>query len=158
MMALSELSEVVKGQLQGEDATFAAVSTDTRTINPGDVFFALRGERFNAADFVAQAAEKGAAGVVVDAPVDIPVPQIQVADTRIALADFARAWRAQSDSKLIGITGSNGKTTVKELTAAICRVAFGEDRVLATQGNLNNDIGLPLTLLNLRDNHAVAVV
>ena len=157
MMALSELSGIVKGELQGADAEFGAVSTDTRTIDAGAVFFALRGERFDAAEFVTQAAEKGAAGAVVDAPVNADLPQVQVADTRIALADFAREWRVRSGVKLIGITGSNGKTTVKELTAAICRAAFGDDAVLATQGNLNNDIGLPLTLLNLRDVHKVAV-
>lgn len=157
MMALSELAGSVSGELQGADAEFSAVSTDTRSINPGEVFFALRGERFDAAEFVAQAAAKGAAGAVVDAPVDVPLPQVQVADTRLALADFAREWRQRSGVKLIGITGSNGKTTVKELIASICRVAFGEEAVLATRGNLNNDVGLPLTLLNLREQHKVAV-
>jgi len=157
MMTLSELSTIVGGQLHGADAEFNAVCTDSRTLNQGDVFFALRGERFDAADFVAQAAEKHAAGAVVEQQADTSLPQVQVNDTRMALADFARAWRHQSGVKLIGITGSNGKTTVKELTASICRAAFADEAVLATLGNFNNDIGLPLTLLQLRKQHQVAV-
>ncbi len=158
MTNLSALSAVVGGQLHGADADFSAVSTDTRSLRPGDVFFALRGERFDASEFVTQAAERGAAGAVVEKKVPVELPQVQVPDTRVALRKFARAWRTQLDPQLIGITGSNGKTTTKELTAGICRAAFGEDAVLATEGNLNNEIGLPLTLLKLRANHRVAVV
>lgn len=157
MTTLSDLAGIVQGELHGADAEFAAVSTDTRTLGENEVFFALRGERFDAAEFVAQAAAKGAAGAVVEVPSDAAIPQVKVSDTRAALADLAREWRARSGVKLIGITGSNGKTTVKELTAGICRETFGEASLLATQGNLNNDIGLPLTLLSLRSGHRVAV-
>ncbi len=158
MTTLTDLSAIVGGTLHGADAPFSAVSTDTRTLGQGEVFFALRGARFNAAEFVAQAAELGAAGAVVDQPVATELPRIAVSDTRIALADFAREWRKRRGVSLIGITGSNGKTTVKELTAGICRVAFADEAVLATAGNFNNEIGLPLTLLRLRDQHNVAVV
>lgn len=157
MSTLVDLCTVTGGELHGADAAFDAVSTDTRTLHGGDVFFALRGERFDAAEFVAQAAESGAAGAVVEQEVDAPLPQITVSDTRVALGDFAREWRRRSGARVIGITGSNGKTTVKELTAGICREAFGDDAVLATRGNLNNDIGLPLTLLELREQHRIAI-
>lgn len=158
MSTLSDLSAVVGGSLAGADAEFSAVSTDTRTVQSGDVFFALRGERFDAAEFVAEAAGKGAAGAVVEKPTAASLAQITVPDTRIALGEFAREWRSRCEVQLIGITGSNGKTTVKELIAGICRAAFTGDAVLSTAGNLNNEIGLPLTLLNLRDAHRVAVV
>lgn len=157
MTTLADLSSIVGGSLHGADAGFTAVSTDTRTLNEGEVFFALRGENFNAVDFVAAAAEKGAAAAVVDQPVTAELPCIEVSDARIALGDFAREWRKRSQVTLIGITGSNGKTTVKELIAGICRTAFTDEAVLATAGNLNNEIGLPLTLLRLRDEHRVAV-
>ncbi len=157
MTTLADLSMIVGGQLHGADRGFVAVSTDTRTLQADEVFFALRGERFNAGEFVAQAAERGAAGAVVEALTPAAIAQVQVADTRIALGAFAHEWRVRSGVTLIGITGSNGKTTVKELTAGICRAAAGESAVLSTQGNLNNDVGLPLTLLRLRGQHHVAV-
>lgn len=158
---LDAAAVAMNGQLHGQDRKFDAVSTDTRTIGPGQLFFALRGERFDAGEFVAEAAAKGAAGAVVEQLADADVPQITVDDTRLALGAMARKWREQFELPLIGITGSNGKTTVKELTSAIMRSANAErgaDAVLATEGNLNNDIGLPLTLLRLRDNHRVAVI
>ncbi len=149
------------GQLTGPDRSFDAVSTDTRTLAPGQLFFALRGERFDAAEFVAEAAARGAAGAVVERRADVDLPQVEVADTRAALGAFARAWRLGFDLPVIGITGSNGKTTVKELTAAIMRAAHAADgpaAVLATEGNLNNDIGVPLTLLRLRPAHRAAII
>jgi UDP-N-acetylmuramoyl-tripeptide--D-alanyl-D-alanine ligase len=163
-MSMGRLSGValdVGGQLHGQDGMFDSVSTDTRTIGPGQLFFALRGERYDARKFVADAADKGAAGAVVEERAEADLAQIEVGDSRLALGSLARKWRQHFDIPVIGITGSNGKTTVKELSAAIMRAAlaeFGEDVVLATAGNLNNDIGLPLTLLGLRDFHQAAVI
>ncbi|ATE58885.1 UDP-N-acetylmuramoyl-tripeptide--D-alanyl-D-alanine ligase [Thauera sinica] len=151
---------------------FDTVGTDSRSLAPGQLFVALRGERFDGHDFVAAAAAGGAAAAMVDArwadvqadlPVAAPLPLIVVDDTRLALGTLAAAWRARFSVPLIGVTGSNGKTTVKEMCAAILRAqarrdGFGEEAVLATQGNLNNDIGLPLTLLKLRDFHRAAVI
>lgn len=153
-------------------ARFDSVGTDSRALTPGQLFVALRGERFDGHDFVAAVAEAGAAAAMVDARwadaqgdalSTMAVPLLIVDDTRLALGTLAAAWRARFAIPLIGITGSNGKTTVKEMCAAILRAqagrdGFGEETVLATQGNLNNDIGLPLTLLKLRDFHRAAVI
>ncbi|MER2552060.1 MAG: UDP-N-acetylmuramoyl-tripeptide--D-alanyl-D-alanine ligase [Thauera sp.] len=147
---------------------FDSVGTDTRALAPGQLFVALRGERFDGHEFVAAAAQAGAAAAMVDAGwfADhdaAALPLLVVDDTRRALGTLAAAWRARFALPLIGITGSNGKTTVKEMCAAILRAqarreGFGEESVLATRGNLNNDIGLPLTLLGLRDFHRAAVI
>ena len=161
MGTLAEVARDTEGQLHGADHSFESVSTDTRTIGPGQLFFALRGERYDARDFVVDAAERGAAGAVVEKLAEVDLSQIEVGDSRLALGALARKWREHFDIPVIGITGSNGKTTVKELTASIMRAAWaeaGDDVVLATQGNLNNDIGLPLTLLRLRVYHRAAVV
>jgi UDP-N-acetylmuramoyl-tripeptide--D-alanyl-D-alanine ligase len=160
MGALSNVAKAIEGHLEGADRSFDSISTDTRTIGPGQLFFALRGERFNASDFVAQAATRGAAGAVVESIAPVDLSQIEVGDSRLALGAMARAWRQNFSIPLIGITGSNGKTTVKELTASILRAALAKhgDAVLATSGNLNNDIGMPLTLLALRDEHQAAVI
>ena len=149
-------------------ARFESVGTDSRAIIPGQLFVALRGERFDGHDFVAAAAGAGAAAAMVDATwadsqADAPLPLLVVDDTRLALGTLAAAWRARFSLPVIGVTGSNGKTTVKEMCAAIlrthaCHNGYGEESVLATRGNLNNDIGLPLTLLALRDFHRAAVV
>jgi UDP-N-acetylmuramoyl-tripeptide--D-alanyl-D-alanine ligase len=161
LSTLSGVAEAVGGRLEGADRSFESISTDTRTIGPGQLFFALRGERFDAADFVAEAASRGAAGAVVERIAPAGLSQVEVGDSRLALGALARKWREKMGIPVIGITGSNGKTTVKELTASIMRSAmkeYGDDVVLATRGNLNNDIGLPLTLLSLRDYHQAAVV
>lgn len=161
MDRLSHLAELTEGRLHGLDQDFDAVSTDTRSLVRGEVFFALRGPRFDAAAFVAEAAARGAAGAVVEQPAAAAISQVQVSDTRQALAVYAARWRQLMATPLIGITGSNGKTTVKELCAAILRVRWPETahaRVLATAGNLNNEIGVPLTLLRLRPQHRVAVI
>jgi len=159
MGALSQVATAVDGRLNGPDREYDSVSTDTRKLAPGQLFVALRGERFDASTFVAEAASRGAAGAVVEQIADVDLSQIEVPDSRLALGAMAREWRQQFELPLIGITGSNGKTTVKELTAAIMRaVCPGEEEVLATQGNLNNDIGLPLTLLGLRAQHCAAVI
>ncbi len=139
------------------------VHTDTRSIAPGDLFVALRGERFDANDFLAQAGEQGAVAALVQGSAaatllaQTGLPGLRVADTRLALAQLATAYRAQFALPLIGVTGSNGKTTVTQMIASILR-AWQGDAALATQGNLNNDIGVPLTLLRLKPWHRCAVV
>jgi len=166
MMRLSEAAHMLGVSFGGADAEVLRVSTDSRTIRPGDLFIALRGEKFDGGRFAAQALQQGAAGVVLDrtqAP-DIAAA-IRVDDTRLALGKLAAAWRARFTIPLVAITGSNGKTTVKEMLAAILReetglrVEAGSDAaVLNTEGNLNNDIGLPLMLLRLRASHQFAVL
>jgi UDP-N-acetylmuramoyl-tripeptide--D-alanyl-D-alanine ligase len=162
MMSLSQAAVAMKGQLSGADVGFTAVSTDTRSIGSGDLFVALKGDNFDGAEFVAVAAQAGVVAAVVNADSLIenaPCPLVRVADTRLALGDLAAHWRNQFDIPLVAITGSNGKTTVKEMLAAILREATGDDEsVLATNGNFNNDIGMPLTLLRLRADHRYAVV
>ncbi|TDR76561.1 UDP-N-acetylmuramoyl-tripeptide--D-alanyl-D-alanine ligase [Paludibacterium purpuratum] len=159
MMTLSEAARLAGGVLHGSDADVTRVVTDSRAIQAGDLFVALKGERFDAHDFVAGALEKGAAGAIVAEGFALEGANlIVVDDTRLALGRLAAGWRARFDMPLIGITGSNGKTTVKEMLAAILRAYVGEDAVLVTAGNFNNDIGLPLTLLGLNRNHRFAVI
>jgi UDP-N-acetylmuramoyl-tripeptide--D-alanyl-D-alanine ligase len=141
------------------DAEIVGVSTDSRNVSPGNLFIALRGERFDAHDFLKEVISNGAAAVVVErAPADLSIPAMVVPDTRVALGEIASQWRAQFKLPVIGVTGSNGKTTVKEMIAAIMQLAYGEDKYLATRGNLNNEVGVPLTLLRLSGEHRAAVV
>lgn len=158
MMRLSEVAKVLGAQLHGDDAAFEAVGTDTRTIRRGDLFIALKGERFDANAFVTQAAGAGAAAAIVERASDAAIPQIVVADTLDALTALSRHWRQRFDIPLIALTGSNGKTTVKEMLASILRAATADDGVLATRGNLNNHIGVPLMLLELRARHRYAAI
>jgi UDP-N-acetylmuramoyl-tripeptide--D-alanyl-D-alanine ligase len=143
--------------------TIGRVHTDSRTLAPGDLFVALRGERFDANDFLLQAREKGAVAAICqgdDAALKLQqagLPGWVVPDAKLALAQLATRWRAQFQLPLIAVTGSNGKTTVTQMIASILRAWLGEQS-LATQGNLNNEIGVPLTVLRLRDTHRVAVV
>ena len=148
------------GCLYGDGGTrVGGVSTDTRSIEAGDLFVALRGERFDAHDFLAQAQASGAVAVGFERWVPgIRVPAIRVADSRRALGELARGWRNRFELPLVTVAGANGKTTVKEMLSAILAEQFGEARRLATRGNLNNDVGVPLTLLRLRDEHRAAVV
>lgn len=133
------------------------VRTDTRAIQPGDLFVALKGDTFDGHDFVHAAAQKGAVAALVSTPQSLcDIPQIVVQDTRLALGALAKYWRAQFAIPVIGVTGSNGKTTVTQMIASILRRVYG-DRALSTQGNLNNDIGLPLSLLQLQARHEKAV-
>ena len=169
MMLLSKAAKALKAKLTPgtADVRFSGVSTDTRKIQPGDLYIALRGEHFDGADFIAQAMGAGAAAVLMNADSyaaqsSILNPQssiLLVEDTRLALGELAAYWRGKFAIPVIAITGSNGKTTVKEMLAAILRVAAGGDEaVLATKGNFNNDIGMPLTLLQLNSQHRYAVI
>jgi len=153
-MTLATAAAVLNGTLSGADTTFTGVSTDTRTLARGDLFVALTGPNFDGHAFLDIAANSGAAGAVVARADRAPLPIVQVADTRLALGQLAAHWRRQFRIPVVAVTGSNGKTTVKNMIAAI----LGErGPTLATRGNLNNDIGVPLTLLRLRrgDQHAV---
>jgi len=152
---LAEFARACGGELAGADRGYSGVSTDTRTLKPGELFVALRGPRFNANEFVAAAETAGAAGAVVDTRIDRPLPQIVVRDTQAALTQAAAAWRAQFSIPVVGVAGSNGKTTVKEMIATILE---RRGSTLATRGNLNNHIGVPLTLYRLEPTHAQAVI
>jgi UDP-N-acetylmuramoyl-tripeptide--D-alanyl-D-alanine ligase len=141
------------------DAAFEGVSTDSRQVAAGALFVALRGETFDAHDFLDQLVARGVAAVVVERlPDNFPLPAIVVPDTLAALGRIGNLWRSQFPIPVIGVTGSNGKTTVKEMIAAILAAAFGEQARLATQGNLNNEIGVPLTVMRLGAGHRAAVV
>ena len=185
MMLLSQAAQALGARLVGEDARFFAVSSDSRRMQPGDLFVALRGERFDGYEFVAPALQSGAVAALVnedsyEARPSALSPQhsiLIVKDTRFALGQLAAHWRRQFDIPLAAITGSNGKTTVKEMLACILRQKIKDDLhdgslslrervreqdadqyVLATRGNLNNDIGVPLTLLQLNAQHRYAVI
>ena len=153
-LGLAEIAYMVGGDLQGEDRQISSVSTDSRTVQNDQLFIAINGENFDAHDFVASIENKAAAALV-HKKIDCDLPQIIVKDTLKSLGIFAAACRQQFSKPVIGLTGSNGKTTVKEMLAAIL-ACKGE--VMATFGNLNNDIGLPLTLLRLREHYAYAVI
>ncbi|HEY1057873.1 MAG TPA: UDP-N-acetylmuramoyl-tripeptide--D-alanyl-D-alanine ligase [Limnobacter sp.] len=134
------------------------VQTDSRQVQPGDLFVCLKGERFDAHDFAPDVVAQGAAVLVVDRPLDVTTPQLVVKDTRLALGALAWAWRSQFNPMVFGVVGSNGKTTSKEMLASICKQHFGDEATLVTQGNLNNDVGVPQTLFRLRAHHTAAVI
>ncbi|MBM3372295.1 MAG: UDP-N-acetylmuramoyl-tripeptide--D-alanyl-D-alanine ligase [Betaproteobacteria bacterium] len=159
-MSLAQTAAAIGAEMSGPDVIWHDVCTDSRTLKRGDLFVALRGGRFDGHDFVAQAAAAGAVAALVarDYQGPAPLPLARVADTTLGLADLAAHWRRRFTLPLIAVTGSNGKTTVKEMIAACLRAHYGDEAVLATRGNLNNHIGLPLTLLRLRDSHRAAVV
>jgi UDP-N-acetylmuramoyl-tripeptide--D-alanyl-D-alanine ligase len=160
MMSLREAATAIGARLIGEDVRFDSVSTDSRSLQPGALFVALSGERFDGHRFIGAAKEHGAAAAIVEEPDASQggLPFLVVESSRLALGRLAAHWRGRFDIPLVAVTGSNGKTTVKEMIAAILRAHFGESHTLATEGNLNNEIGLPLTLLKLRRDHHVAVV
>jgi len=142
-----------------ENIAFDRVSTDSRTAGPGDLFIAIKGDRFDAHNFLPQVAQRGVAAVLASRlPDDFAAPAIKVKDTRIALGALAHGWRKRFTIPLIAVTGSNGKTTVKEMISSIFAAAVGESARLATAGNFNNDIGLPLTLFRLNETHKLAVI
>ncbi len=160
-MMLSDCAEAVQGKPIGNDVAFTSVSIDTRAIKPGQLYIAIKGHNFDGNAFVDQAEQAGAIAAIVHQDVKTTLPHIAVDDTRLALAELAGAWRRSLAARgnetlsVVGITGSNGKTTVKEMVAAILAV---DGPVLFTQGNLNNDIGVPLTLLRLDEQHRYAVI
>ncbi len=151
---LSESASILNGHLVGDDAAFSAVSTDSRNLQSGQLFVALSGPNFDGHDYISQAEQSGAAGAMVQRELDTSLPCVQVADTLKGLGQLASAWRVRSGSRVAAVTGSNGKTTVKEMLAAIL---VHKGSILATQGNLNNEIGLPLTLLRIQDQEFAVV-
>jgi UDP-N-acetylmuramoyl-tripeptide--D-alanyl-D-alanine ligase len=163
MMTLRQARPWLSGAQQkgSGDEQVVRVHTDTRTVEPGDLFVALKGERFDANDFLAEAQHRGAVAAICHADAAkslVGFPCIVVPDTKVALGELATGWRARFDLPLIAVTGSNGKTTVTQMIASILKAAHGEKHSLATRGNFNNDIGVPLTLLRLRPEHRIAVV
>ncbi len=155
MSTLAIAADFMHGQLHGADHPFNGVSTDTRSLQEGELFVALQGPNFDGCDYVGQARDRGAAGAVVPALVDEEIPQIAVEDSKKALGLLGAAWRQQLSPVVVGITGSNGKTTLKELTAACLATAAP---TVATHGNLNNDIGMPLMLTRIEEHHRFAVL
>lgn len=174
MMTVKEAAEVLHADWHGKDVLFTGVSTDSRTLKEGDLFVALTGEKFDGSRFIGNAEEKGAVAAMIQQAVDgndLPagLPLIRVRDTRLGLGQLAAHWRSRFALPVIGVTGSNGKTTVKEMIAAILRQATINGKaevnaqqsyvyVLATEGNLNNDIGVPQMLLRLRQQYRYAVI
>ncbi|NQZ93725.1 MAG: UDP-N-acetylmuramoyl-tripeptide--D-alanyl-D-alanine ligase [Moritella sp.] len=154
-LALSAIAAQLNSKWQGDDVVITAVSTDTRTIKAGDLFIALSGDNFDANGFVANAAEQGAIAAIVTKKQAVDIPQIIVKDSRIALGLLGKMVREHVAPKVAALTGSNGKTTTKEMLAAILKLVAP---TLATAGNFNNDIGVPLTLLRLQQQHQFAVM
>jgi len=152
---LSQIARFVDGELVGDDLSVCGVSTDSRNIGKGNLFITLQGPSFDGHDYVHHAEQRYAAAVLVSKKVTTSLPKIIVNDTLVALGKLAKAWRNQFSIPVIGITGSNGKTTVKEIVTSILSC---EKNVLATPGNFNNDIGMPLTLMQIDENHDAAVI
>jgi UDP-N-acetylmuramoyl-tripeptide--D-alanyl-D-alanine ligase len=159
MFDIQQAAAWTGGRLVGDGSVqVQRVHTDTRSLQPGDLFVALKGDRFDANDFIAEARTKGAVAAIAHAGrLPAGMPGIEVDDSKLALGKLANAWRKRFTLPLIAVTGSNGKTTVTQMVASILR-AWQPDAHLATQGNLNNDIGLPLTLLRLRAGHRIGVI
>ncbi len=163
MMNLSQAAAAIGASVRGADVAFASVGSDTRALQGKMLFVALRGERFDGHEFVGAARERGAAAAMVAADAaqraeSAGLPLLVVDDTKLALGRLSAYWRRRFDIPLVAVTGSNGKTTVKEMIASVLRAQYGDAHTLATEGNLNNDIGVPLTLLRLRTSHRCAVV
>lgn len=156
MMTLAEVAAWTGGRQYGE-ARLQGVTTDTRRLEPGTLFVALQGPRFDGHRFLAEAAQRGAAAALVEDGRGTDLPRVEVADTGRALLDLARGWRLRSPARVVAVTGSCGKTTVKDLIAAALS-AQAPEGVLATPGNWNNTVGVPLTLLGLAEHHRFAAV
>lgn len=154
-MTLNQAAQAIGAVAANTDLRFKGVSTDTRSIEGGELFVALQGDRFDAHDFVDNAAKQGAVAAIVTQNVETSIPLLLVKDTRVALGKLASHWASRFSIPIAAITGSNGKTTVKEMIASILRV---QGKPLVTQGNLNNDIGVPLTLFRLDEGHTHAVI
>lgn len=159
-MSLTEASKILNIPSIEANVDFTGISTDTRTINKGNLFFAIKGDTFDGHDFIQDAVSKGAAAIVVSKPMHSNCPQLLVKDTILALGQMTSTWRNQFNIPMIGVTGSNGKTTLKNMIGSICKANChnNQDEVLLTQGNLNNNIGLPLNLARLNKNHRYAVL
>jgi UDP-N-acetylmuramoyl-tripeptide--D-alanyl-D-alanine ligase len=154
-MSLSKAARAIESNYHGEDITFSGCSTDSRTLEKGNLFIALSGEQFDGHDYVSLAEDKGASSLLLERDVTHCKPVLRVSDTRKAMGLLARSWRQEMTIPVIAITGSNGKTTVKEMVSSILSVIAN---VHATSGNLNNDIGVPLTLFGLDKKHQYAVI
>lgn len=154
-VTLSQLVSVLNGELCGADVSVDAVTSDTRKVTPGCLFVALKGERFDAHDFADKAKDAGAGALLVSRKLDIDLPQLVVKDTRLAFGELGAWVRQQVPARVVALTGSSGKTSVKEMTAAILSEC---GNTLYTAGNLNNDIGVPMTLLRLTREHQFAVI
>jgi UDP-N-acetylmuramoyl-tripeptide--D-alanyl-D-alanine ligase len=158
-MRLHEAASALEASAVGPDVEFTVVATDSHKLPAGSLFVALRGERYDGHAYAAKAIEQGAAAVMVEASAGLDVsPAILVKDSRLALGQLAAWHRMNLPARVMAITGSNGKTTVKEMLAAILNAEAGADAVLATSGNFNNEIGMPLTLLRLQPQHRYAVL
>ncbi len=156
MMMLSEIAKALNTQVIGKDVNVLSIGTDSRNIEAGQLFVALKGDNFDGNTYAAEAIRLGAAAAVIsDADVEVS-PAVLVGNARTALGELAQYWRQKFSLPVVAITGSNGKTTVKEMITSILNAASGE--VLATKGNFNNDVGMPLTLLNMRAEHEYAVI
>ena len=157
--SLSEIKPWLSGAYLTADASFDGVSTNSKTVQAGNLFIALRGERFDAHDFIDEVTAAGAAAVIVEkTPKNTKIPALVVPDTKVALQELGQSWRRKFSFPVVGVTGSNGKTTVKEMIAAILAAEYGDGNYLATRGNLNNDLGVPLTLLRAEASHKAAVI
>ena len=154
-MQLSEAAQLLNARLSADDIAFRGISTDTRTLAPAALYFALQGPNFNGHAFIDDARDQGAAAAAVSHFCESPLPQMEVMDTRLALGQLSAFWRQQFSLPVVAITGSNGKTTVRAMSESILSVC---GRTLSTQGNLNNDIGLPLTLARLGADDQYAVI
>jgi UDP-N-acetylmuramoyl-tripeptide--D-alanyl-D-alanine ligase len=155
---LSEIAPALGAIHSGKDVKIIGITTDTRKIKAGCLYIALSGENFDGHDFVKSAQEQGASAVIIEKPVASDLPSLLVNDTRKALGDLAKFWLQRFDLPVIAITGSNGKTTTKEMLKSILTEKTSATEVLANEGNLNNDIGVPLTLFNLQAQHRYAVI
>jgi UDP-N-acetylmuramoyl-tripeptide--D-alanyl-D-alanine ligase len=155
VMPLSEAAQVLDARQWGADVTFRGISIDSRTLSEGNLFVALKGPNFDGHDYIEQARQCGAVAAAVSRRSSSPIPLLEVEDTHTALAELATHWRSRFNIPLIAVTGSNGKTSVKEMLASILR---GCGETLVTRGNLNNDIGVPLTLFRLAAEHEYAVL
>lgn len=154
-VTLSKIADVLGAEHRGADLTLDTVITDTRKVTPGCLFVALKGERFDAHDFADKAKANGAGALLVSRPLDIDLPQVIVKDTRQAFGQLAARVRMQVPARVVALTGSSGKTSVKEMTAAILSQC---GNTLYTAGNFNNDIGVPITLLRLNHDYDYAVI
>ncbi len=151
----ASLASCVSGRLLGADVEFTSISTDSRTLEKNALFVALEGPNFDGHEYIAAAMERGAVAALVSQELNVPIPQVLVADVLTGLSEFAHAWRRQFTFPVIGVTGSNGKTTTKEMVGSIMN-QLGSS--LITSGNFNNHIGVPLTLLTLNSTHESAVI